>query len=126
MDQVTGAEDLLGTAGGGAEGFRSADVTAQDERFLGGAGPGGLGDAVASPGIQHTFRRGLRVPSAASVLGGDFRTRRAPSQRTWSTVTPGRSRMDLREPDQDPPPFNPLNKGHFAPILSLNWPLQED
>lgn len=58
MDQVTGAEDLLGTAGGGAKGFRSADVAAQDEGFLGGAGPGGLGDAVAAPGIQHTFRRG--------------------------------------------------------------------
>lgn len=50
MCQITRAEDLLGIAGGGAQRFRATDVTAQNERFLWGAGSRRLGNTVTSPG----------------------------------------------------------------------------
>lgn len=50
MCQITGPEDLLGIAGGGVQRFRATDVTAQNERFLWGAGSRRLGNTVTSPG----------------------------------------------------------------------------
>lgn len=61
MDQVAGPEDLLRGAAGAAEGFRAADVTAEEQGFLGGAGARRLGDAVTAPEDEERMRAGEAV-----------------------------------------------------------------
>lgn len=53
MDQVTRPEDLLGAAAGAAQGFGAADVSAEQQGLLWGAGARGLGDAVTAPADEE-------------------------------------------------------------------------
>ena len=57
VDQVTWPEDLLRAATGASQGFGAADVTAEQEGLLWGAGTRGLGDAVTAPEDEERWGR---------------------------------------------------------------------
>lgn len=60
MDEVTGAEDAMGAAAGGAQGFGAPNVPGQDRAFLRGGWPRGLTDAVATPSIYREGQMSIR------------------------------------------------------------------
>lgn len=116
MNQVTGPEDLLGAAGGGTQGFRATDVTAQEERFLWRTGARRLRNAVTSPRKQSRHRK---IREAARKLLAQHIPSLAPKARVSRCAS---VLFISQKPDALPAPWKLLTNPEQLPSQSSPTP----